>query len=331
MAAGAADPEAPRVAGGGGKRRAGLRWALRLLGPVLLVVVLARVGDAPRTWAAVKSASPAPLLLAFALNLLAIHLKALRWRITLGVRGISYPMRDAFVAFAASLALGLATPGRVGDVVRARYVQVEVGASPVDALASIVVDRLTDLWILSAAVSIALVRWSRLLPPETRLVAWAAVIASVSLPALLLLPGAASRAATALYRRVRGPLPEDGAARFIEAIRAQLGLPIVANVGLTSAALAVSVAQVWLVSRALGYGLSVVDVGCLLAVGNFLGLLPVSISGLGVREAFYALVFPGLGLTSDAGVTFGLASFVVAYLGLFAIGLVAWQVKPPPT
>ncbi len=326
MAPRAGDPQAARVAPPASWKR----WLLRLVGPVLLVVVLARVGGVEGALLAVSHARPGPLAAAFALNLLAIHLKVVRWRITLAVRGVRYALRDAWLAFAASLALGLATPGRVGDVIRARYAQVEAGASPVEALASIVVDRLTDLWLLCAAVSLALVRFRDLLPAATRSAAWLLVVASLALPALLLVPGASQQAFQAVYARLRGPLPADGAARFVAAVRAQLGLPLAANVLLTAAALAVSVTQAALVASALGVPLGWLDVGCLLAAGNFLGLLPVSVSGLGVREALYALVFPGLGLAASAGVAFGLASFVVMYLGLFAIGFVAWQLKPPP-
>ena len=99
---------------------------------------------------------------------------------------------------------------------------------------------------------------------------------------------------------------------------------------LTIAAFLVNYAQGWLAARAIGLELSMLDVSCMLAITSLLGLLPVSVSGVGVRELFLALLFPALGLAQDHGVAFGLAVFVVIYLSLVVIGFAAWQVSPPP-
>ena len=58
--------------------------------------------------------------------------------------------------------------------------------------------------------------------------------------------------------------------------------------------------------------------------------MPVSVSGVGVREAFLSLVFPALGLAAAHGVAYGLVVFAVIYLTTVLIGFIAWQVAPPP-
>ena len=58
--------------------------------------------------------------------------------------------------------------------------------------------------------------------------------------------------------------------------------------------------------------------------------MPISIAGVGVREAFLALMFPALGLTAAQGVVFGLLVFVVINLALVFVGFITWQVAPPP-
>ena len=89
--------------------------------------------------------------------------------------------------------------------------------------------------------------------------------------------------------------------------------------------------QGYLIARSLGLSISLFDITCLLAIASLLGLLPVSISGVGVRELFFALVFPVLGYSAEVGVTYGLVVFVVIYLAIVAVGFVGWQVAPPPT
>lgn len=88
--------------------------------------------------------------------------------------------------------------------------------------------------------------------------------------------------------------------------------------------------QGWLIARAMGLPMTFLDATCLLAIASLLGLLPISVSGVGVRELFFALAFPMLGFAAAEGVTFGLLVFLVIYLVIVAIGFVSWQVAPPP-
>jgi uncharacterized membrane protein YbhN (UPF0104 family) len=99
---------------------------------------------------------------------------------------------------------------------------------------------------------------------------------------------------------------------------------------LTVASLAVGYAQGWVVARASGLELSYLDVASLLATTGLLGLMPISVSGVGVRELFLALVFPALGLVAAQGVAFGLLVFACNYLAIVVAGFIAWQVAPPP-
>ena len=87
--------------------------------------------------------------------------------------------------------------------------------------------------------------------------------------------------------------------------------------------------QGWIVARAIGVDLSYLDVASLLAATTLLSLLPVSLSGIGVRELFLALMFPALGFSAAQGVAFGLLVFACTNLATALLGLVAWQLAPP--
>ena len=119
-------------------------------------------------------------------------------------------------------------------------------------------------------------------------------------------------------------------AALFEALRAMIGRAVLVAIPLTVASFAINYAQGWVVARALGIELSYLDVASLLATTSLLGLMPISVSGVGVRELFLALVFPALGLPAAQGVAFGLLVFVCNYLAIVFAGFVAWQVAPPP-
>ena len=92
----------------------------------------------------------------------------------------------------------------------------------------------------------------------------------------------------------------------------------------------VNYVQGYIIAHSMGLDMSFFDATCLLAIASLLGLLPISVSGVGVRELFFSLVFPLLGFAPAQGVTFGLLVFFVIYLVNIGIGFISFQLAPPP-
>ncbi len=306
------------------------RTLVRLVGPALLVLVIARTPDPRAILRAVAAASAGPLLLAALLNVLNIHLKVVRWQAILRVRGITYGTGRAWVSFLTSLYLGMLTPGRVGDVLRARYLRHDLGVPYSEGIASVVVDRLCDLYVLVVFVAVGAVRYAPVLRGGLAWITWAGVAATALGPLVLLVPGVAEGVLGRAFARL-SPEGSSGLARFLEAVRANVGRPLLFTLPLTVATFFVNYVQGWLIARAIGLPMTFLDATCLLAIASLLGLLPISVSGVGVRELFFSLAFPMLGFAAADGVTFGLLVFFVIYLVIVAIGFVSWQVAPPPS
>jgi glycosyltransferase 2 family protein len=306
------------------------RALVRLVGPALLVLVIARTPNRGAILHAVAAASAGPLLLAVLLNVVNIHLKVVRWQAILRVRGIAYGSGRAWVAFLTSLYLGMLTPGRVGDVLRARYLRHDLDVPYSEGIASVVVDRLCDLYVLVVFVAVGAVRYAPVLVGRLGYFTWAGVAATALGPLLLLVPGVAEAVLGRAFARL-SPEGGGGLARFLEAVRANVGRPLLFTLPLTVATFAINYLQGWLIARAMGLPMTFLDATCLLAIASLLGLLPISVSGVGVRELFFSLAFPMLGFAAADGVTFGLLVFFVIYLVIVAIGFVSWQLAPPPS
>ncbi|WP_437295188.1 lysylphosphatidylglycerol synthase transmembrane domain-containing protein [Sorangium sp. So ce426] len=320
-------------------RRTVVRALVRLVGPLLLAVVILRIEDRDAVIAAFASASPGPLLLAAALNVLNIHLKVVRWDALLRAQGIRYPLGRAWTSFLTSLYVGMLTPGRVGDVLRIRYLRHDLGVSYAEGLASVVIDRLCDLYVLVAFVAVGVARYSTVIAGQLAWLTWGGLALTILGPLVLLIPGLAERLMLAVSRRLaKGPAAGEEAdaetsatSRFLVALRAHVGRGLFFSLPVTVATFVVNFLQGYLIARALGLSISLFDITCLLAIANLLGLLPISIAGVGVRELFFSLVFPSLGATAEHGVTFGLLVFAIIYLVIAALGFVSWQLAPPPT
>jgi hypothetical protein len=310
-----------------GKRR--FRLAMRLLGPVLLVWVVWRFADFAALIDSFRRAETSPLLAAVLLNIVAIHTKLWRWHSLLRSVDVELPVESAYRAFLPSLYLGLATPGRVGDALRIQYLKKDHAVGYADGLAVSIVDRLCDVYVLLAFVALGIVHLARAIAAPLSQATWIAVVVVAIAPVFLFVRSIAEPAAQWLYRRFSDGDVHEGLRAFFAALRRQVGLTLVGPIVITVVAFVANYVQAWLVAVAFGVDLTFIDVAALVAISSFLSLFPVSISGLGVRESFFALVFPAFGLTETVGIAFGLGIFATIYVPTLLVGFFAWLAWPP--
>jgi hypothetical protein len=305
-----------------------LRFLVRLIGPILLVAVIWRLDDKDALWRTIRNADGLVLAGAVLLNVPVVHFKVERWRDLLAARGYHYPLGRSYAAVLSSLYLGMLTPGRVGDVLRIQYIRREIDVPYTEGLAATLMDRFCDLYVLAAVVALGTVHFASALNSDLVYMSWVAVAIAFFAPTLFLLKGPAELFTHALSRlTVRWHTSLNA---LLEALRAMVGRALLVAIPLTIASFAIVYAQGWVIACAMGIDLSYLDVASLLATTSLLGLMPISVSGVGVRELFLALVFPALGLLAAEGVAFGLLVFVCNYLAVVLAGFVAWQVSPPP-
>ena len=167
-------------------------------------------------------------------------------------------------------------------------------------------------------VALGSVHFASALSVELAYATWAAVAIAILAPLLLLLKGPAELVMHRLRRLTsRWHASMDA---LLRALRGLLQKSLLLSILLTVAAFVVNYLQAWLVAAALGLQLSYVDVAGLLATTSLLGLMPISVSGVGIRELFLAIVFPALGLLAAQGVAFGLVVFACNHLMIVLAG-----------
>lgn len=305
------------------------RLAMRLLGPLLIVWVMWRFADLGLLVDTFAQAAAWPLVAAVLLDAVVVHAKLWRWRYLLRSVDVPLSVGSAYRAYLPSLFLGLVTPGRVGDALRIQYLKRDHSVGYSDGLAVSIVDRLCDVYVLLAFVALGIVHLANVISAPLARTAWIAVVVVALAPAFLFVRGVAEPAAQWLYGRFADGESHEGLSVFFTALRRQLGPSLVVPVVLTVVAFVTNYVQAWLVTRALGIDLTFIDVAALLAISSLLSLLPISISGIGVRESFFALIFPAFGLVETLGIAFGLGVFGVIYVPALLAGFIAWVAWPP--
>ena len=290
------------------------QWIIRLLQVAIalgLLVLIWRSADGPEAARSLVSADWRWLLLAVLALSLQTVLSALRWRLTARQLGIRLGARQAIGEYYLSQVVNQSLPGgMIGDAGRAVRSRSQAGL--VAAGQAVVFERLAGQIAMFATLTVAFLatlavpggfEWpSWLLAPVAILVA-AGLCLPVLAQAATYLPGAAGRA----LRQVRGALHAALAAR--PALAGQ----IVLSLGTTLCNLAAFA----FCARAVGVDLGLAATAALVPLILFTMLIPISISGWGLREGAAATLLPVAGATASGGlaasVAFGLA-FIAAVL-----------------
>ena len=290
-----------------------------LLGGALLVAVIA-LADPARVLAQLRQAHVGWLLAGLAAAVASNVVSALRWRALARWLGAEVSVRDATRWYFQAIGLNALLPGAVlgGDLYRAVVLR-RAGQATLASSWSVVLDRVSGLWMLCAIGGIGAALYADVLAPWLRLPA--------GVFTLLMLAG------TALWLMLPWVLPallRYGGVRWLAPLRAAAERPDF-NRQMGWQALASAAVQVLSAAALAGGGLAL-GVQLPLAAWAFaiapvflMAALPVSVGGWGTREAATVAALAPFGVAAAAavgvGVIYGLYALVQGAMGALAFGL----------
>jgi uncharacterized protein (TIRG00374 family) len=305
-----------------------ITW-LKVLGLLLLIVLLVRV-DFQLVLQTLSEVDLVLLGLSIVLILPLIFIKALRWWAILHAQTIEMSILQAYLAYFSSLFLGFLTPGRLGEFSRVFYVREVDEVSTGVALSSVLADRLFDLFALLFVGGAGLLSFrTREFQISTFLIA----LGLITLPLILFLYDRSFLWVKQLGVRVgnlgRRIFSKDG---FLMGVRSGLRQlnrsQFLLSIILTGIAYTVFFSQCYLIGLALNIRVGYAAIAYAIALGSLITLVPISISGLGTREAVITAYLALVGVSPVASISFSLLVFFTFYIvgGLF--GAIAWWLKP---
>lgn len=326
------DAPAPADTGAGSPRGGRRRWLLWLrigLSVAILTVIVVRVPDFDwsRLVPAWTTANTVWLVVAAALTLVGFALSTLRWQAVLRAMGSHpVPLRRLFGHYVAGQFVSNVLPTTIGgDVVRVSRLAGDSGDSA-DAFASVVIERLTG-WLVLPLITIV----GFLVNPGLRDLGTATTIALTIAFATLGLLVAILVAAN--HPRVLGRFAErEGWRRFAGAVHSGIARlrqrPLAALWVVCVGLLYQGVMVLAAAAAAATLGMSDVGVTVLAA---FLPavlisqILPIGISGIGVREGAFVLFLTPLGVPTEQAIALGLLIYALT-LAMSLIGAPAFAI-----
>ena len=290
--------------------------SLALLGAVVALA------DPARVLAQLRHAHPGWLAMGLAAAIASNIVSAWRWRALARWLGADVSMRDASRWYFQAIGLNALLPGAVlgGDVYRAVVLR-RAGQDTLASSWSVVLDRVSGLWMLCAIGGLGAAACADVLAPWLRLPAGAFVALMLAGTALwLVLPWALP----ALLRRwgLRWLAPLRAAAERPD-FNQQMGWQALSSAAvqvLSAAALAGG-------GLARGVQLPLSAWAFAIAPVFLMAALPVSVGGWGTREAAAVAALAPFGVAAPAavgvGVIYGLYALVQGAMGALAFGLPA--------
>lgn len=284
-----------------------------------LLALLWQIADGPETTRILTAVEPVWLLASFAALTLQTVLSSMRWRLTAGQLGLKLPYLHALREYYLAQMVNQAVPGGVvGDAARAVRSREQAGL-----LASgqaVVFERLAGQVAMFQAMACAFLgtllvpggfEWPSWLVTPVMLTVLAGAIAPVVLFSAAHIPGRIGHTLATLG----GSLVHALAARKV--LLPQIAL----SVGTTLCNLAAFA----FCAQAIGVTLPPIIIFALIPLILFTMLIPLTISGWGVREGAAAALFPLAGATASQGfaasVAFGLVMLLAVLPGVAALWL----------
>jgi uncharacterized protein (TIRG00374 family) len=282
-----------------------------------------------------RGVDPRKLLIFPLFTIFIIWMHGLRWRLLMRMVGIDYSLWRSNVVWAIGFFGASITPAKVGDALRAYYLSRDAEREFAVCFATVVIDRLLDLVVMLVLGIVTLLLFSYY---YIRLASVWIIVAAI--PVLFFLIYLFFH--RELMRRFLGPFfrtlvpsryREELSLHFhsfYDAMAIYLRNWKQTSVGFTYTLLfwGAVLLMAYAIVRMLGLNITLGYLALLLPMLTLVETIPVSVAGLGTREAAAIYFFSVVGVGGTEAVAFSLLYVLLGTYMVAAVGFVAWLFKP---
>lgn len=275
------------------------------------------------------------LLLALLAYVVMVYLKAVRWSFLLRMQGASYSIWNCFLIYMATLYLGNLTPGRAGDFAKVFYLNKDLKYSTGKSMASVLVDRVFDLYLLLLLGGVGIMMNPMPLDPTTQKMVLAvkwffALLLVITLLAFNkkigggFLKAAFQRVMKQEHREKTDRLFED----FHEGMESFYRLSILVPVILSLVSYVIFFWGSYLIALAIPIKINIFYLSFCISVVNIVSL--VTFLGMGTRETALGVLFGLVSLSKDQAFVYSLLLLFIGVILFSLLGLLCFSLKPMP-
>ena len=310
-----------------------VRKYIRYLGILFLILILTKI-DVKLLVKYLSNTNPFLCLLVLLLNVPQFFIKSFRLNQLLKHQKVIYSALDSFNIYISSIFIGFITLGRLGEFLKAVYLKSDKGISLSKGMSSVLVDRLFDLYLLIILGLIGI--WKFDILGKLSSTSLLLLIIFILFPLLILNKQFMGKIISLIYNSVikkKVQLKDkikivEKFEDFYNGINHLINLKLIFSALLTCLSYSVFFIQCYMIAIAMGLSINFITITLFMAISNLISFIPISISGLGTRDAALIYLFSLINLTPELAVSYAFLVFITFFVCGGLMGAVGWWLRP---
>lgn len=301
------------------------KFSIRSIGIIIFLLILSKI-NVSKTIDLLLDIDINYFLVSVLLIFPMIGLRAWRWQLLMKCQNINYTLKDSFLIYMVGLYMGVITPGRLGDFIKVLYLRKD-RYSWGQSILSVLSDRLFDLISLFLLGYAGLFIFSTLFEHGFRVITFYIICTILLVIVFLSKKTIISKFIQILFKKLIPASYKNDVGETARDFYKNLKL-IDINVLLFSSvatllAWFVYYTQIYLVTLSLAIPVSFWYLATCITISAMLTLLPISISGIGTRDATLIIMFSYVGVDSESAIALSFMILIMYIINAF-FGLLAW-------
>jgi len=284
---------------------------LRVIISIALLIFLFKQVDTKSLFQIIKNADKALLFIAFFITFFSYVLCLLRWEMLLKAVKIHLPLKRVIISFSGGIFFSLFLPSTIGgDLMRSIDLATHT-KRPKEVIVTVLLDRLSGyIGLVILALASLLLGWNLL--QDTAVFLSVGIISGILVAILLVLFN------RYLYAKISRILTSPNAGRIRELVRSlhrrihifrhRQGI-IAYNLFFSLLIQSIAPIAFFVTALALGLRINIIYFFIILPIVGAITLLPISLGGLGLRDATIIYFFSKIGVAKDLAFAMSLLNF----------------------
>ena len=295
-----------------------------LIGVIIFALILSQL-DFSKLVSVLEKIQYKYLVLASLIAPLILISKGYRWNYLKKIQGINYSIKDSILIYGAGIFIGVLTPGRLGDLIKVMYLKnnkCSIGKSFV----SVISDRLADLIFLLLFSCLGISFFFSFLQKPLYL----SVIGLISLIAFFFILLKTDLNKKIFHFFVPFKYKKSWKLNindFVTDLKTYTFKNYLATFILTTISWTMYYFQMYFLAKSVGISIPFLYISIATTIAGFITLLPVSILGLGTRDAVLIMLFSNFAIPNESTISFSVLILLMAIL-VSVIGYISWIIKP---
>ncbi|MFH1456934.1 MAG: lysylphosphatidylglycerol synthase transmembrane domain-containing protein [Patescibacteria group bacterium] len=299
-----------------------------LIGLIIFIVILSR-SNIGEIFNNIKNIKLSYLAVALILSFPMLINKALCWNYIKKIQKIKYNLKDSFLMYCSGLYIGILTPGRAGEIVKSLYLKKD-GHSMGKSLVSTVLDRLSDFAFLLLFLLLGSLFFLSTFQKQTLILIIGIIIIVIGF-FIALKVGLVKWFINKLFNKL---IPkkyqkswELNFQDFINDLKSYKFKNYLIILIITTFSWVFYYLQMYILAIGLGINIPILYLAISVTVAGLITLIPVSVSGIGTRDAALLALLTPFAIATEQIIAF---SALILLMSLFValVGLFCWLIKP---